>query len=295
MAPAWRDAYALACLARAACAMSAPALAREAAAQLGSAGAVRAHGAAPTGPTGAPDADAAASPTQGAPARAPPPGEDSHAGSQGTRKPKPDPSPAAERARLAVALRECDLALLMGGPRLRPAVLDAVAALQQRWGALSQHSGVPRGHGREASDGSHGSGSGSKHAAKRLGMDAPIASTGQDEGAGWALGVAASAGGARLGEAAAGSRPPALAAGEVLRERKLGWGDLEGALDLGGLPDGSLAERRCPAREALPSLERFVGAYMYAPGGGAPVLITGKRLVLLGAFPVPQMDRMVRR
>lgn len=271
MPPAWRDAYALACLARAACALSSPALTGEALEQPRSFGPVRTQAAALTGTVQ--PAGAAITLTEGAPAPAPPsPGGGSHAGSQGS---SPDPSPAAERAALAAALRECDLALLMGGPRLRPAVLAAVAALQQRWAALSQHSGMPGVRGKETCAGSDGS---DAHAAKRLRTEVPADGTAQGEGPGRASGAAAPAGDARRGGAGAGSGPPALAAGEDLDEFKLGWGDLEGTLDLGSLPEGSLAEGRRPAQEALPSLERFVGAYMCAPGGGAPVLITGEPL-----------------
>ena len=278
--PAWRDAYALACLARAACALSAPALAGQALEQPRSVGPVRTQGAGLTG--AAQPAGAVTTLTEGACALAPPPlpCEGSHAGSQGAGNPDPDPSPAAERAALAAALRECDLALLMGGPRLRAAVLDAVAALQQRWAALSQHSRAPEGNGRQASGVPHGSELGHVHAAKRLRSELPAEGTAQGQGAGVAAGAAASAGDARLGGAAAGSGSPDLAAGAGVGERKLGWGDLEGTLDLGSLPEGSLPEGRRPAQEALPSLERFVGAYMCAAGGGAPVLITGDQLDL---------------
>ena len=281
VSPAWRDAYALACLARAACALSAPALAGLAPAQPRSMGPARTQGAALTG---AVQPAYAAIVTKGAPAPPPPsPCAGSHAGSQGARDPDPDPdlSPAEERAALAAALRECDLALLMGGPRLRAAVLDAVAALQQRWAALSQHSGAPEGNGRVASGGLHGSEFGHVHAAKRLRTNLPTDGSGQIQGSGRASGAATSAGKARL-DGAAGGSPLALVAGQGLTERKLGWGDLEGTLDLGSLPEGSLAEGRRPAQEALPSLERFVGAYMCAPSGGAPVLITGEQLAFGG-------------
>ena len=274
--PAWRDAYALACLARAACAMSAPVLAAEAPALPLSEGPARTQGAALTGAVHPADA---AIVTKGAPPQ-PLPCAGLHAGSQGAGNPDPDLSPAAERGALAAALRECDLALLMGGPRLRPSVLDAVAALQQRWAALCQQSGAPEGNSREASGVPHGSDLGHTHAAKRLRTEAPIPGIGQHQGPGRPAGAPASGSNAKLSGPAAGGSPPALAAGGGLNARKLGWGDLKGTLDLGSLPEGSLAEGRRPPQEALPSLERFVGAYMCAAGGGAPVLITGEQLDL---------------
>ena len=309
-APAWRDAYALACLACATAALRARAP----------------RPADPAGPLRAPRPDEAELPDAAAPApaageagpppqpsTAAPPGGVLHAtenlaaalaaaaqpqGVPGTAPPQPGAAqlgaaptgmhtggpPAAapaeqqqdEAGRLVSALRECDLALLMGGPRLRSAVLRAVAALQARWRALgAPGAGPPAGAG----GGAGGAGDPAR-AAKRPRIDSgKRAAASRQDGLGasckgpegGALADDCSAGGAAGGRAGAGK------AGSG---QGVGWGDQDAGdqeLDQRSLPGGALAAGRALAEEELPSLERFVGAYMCAAGGGAPVVITGAR------------------
>ncbi len=308
-APAWRDAYALACLACAAAVLRVRAPRPASPAEPLRAplpDEARLPGAAPPAPaageagppplpstvaasgaglraTGIPAAaPAVAAWPQGVPATAPPQPGTAQLGAAPTGMHTGGPPAAApaeqqqdEAGRLVSALRECDLALLMGGPRLRPAVLRAVAALQARWRAL----GTP-GAGPPAGAGVGAGGAGDPRAAKRQRIEcgeraAASRQDGQGDSCkgpeGGAMADDCSGGGAAGGRAGAGK------AGSG---QGVGWGDQDAGdqeLDLRSLPGGALAAGRSLAEEELPSLERFVGAYMCAAGGGAPIVITGAR------------------
>jgi len=307
-AAAWRDAYALACLACAAAALRAraprpanpagpprapppdearlPDAAVPAPAAGGAGPPPRPSAAAPSGgglhaTGGLAAAPAAAARPHGVLAAAPPQPGTAQLGAAhtGTRTGAPPAAAPAERqqdeaGRLAGALRECDLALLMGGPRLRPAVLRAVAALQARWRALGAPGAGPRA---SAGGGAGGAGDPARAGKRpRTGHIETAAASRQD-------GLGAACKGPERGAAAAncsagGAAGGGAGAGKAGLGQGFGWGDQDaGELDLCSLPGGALAAGRALAEEALPSLERFVGAYMCAAGGGAPVVITGAR------------------
>ncbi|GAB4821348.1 hypothetical protein N2152v2_008394 [Parachlorella kessleri] len=222
----WRDAYSAACLLSAAAAMLWPAASCPSSA-LGSQ------------PCGAPAARAAEA---GGAFQTLPVDSMVGSGSQG------EVGPAAAGVR--AALRELDMAAIMGGPLFRPRVDSLIAQLQAGWQRLSaqQQAGgqAPAGKQQPAQRGAPAAGAVS-------GGSAP------------APGRGAAAMGAPAEEATAAASPAAAAAAT---SRQAG--------SQVPLPPRSLGPRGTPVPvEELPSLERFWREYMNREGGPIPAIIDG--------------------
>ena len=173
---------------------------------------------------------------------------------------------AAQAEGLRAALRELDMAAIMGGPLFRPAIDRLISRLQDAWQRLA----APQ-HAQQAQQQQPASGAGATAAA-----GAAAGASGDTGGATrGAQPMEAEGGGSGSGSGGGGSEEEGSGAlVEAVEAGPVGLGS-HGPVPL---PPGSMGPRGTPVPlEELPSLERFWREYMHREGGSIPVLIEGGR------------------